>query len=683
MRCTIGINMTFDILGELHALPDLVIARVFDRLTLAFVSPLERSAYPELRDLARRRRWLKVRVGGNDYKSRSWEYPLSAYEFAEMAREGVPPPYYIQRLDYDGWCAALDPLFMTPVWRAYVTAHVKSTAFAFDIGYCREQWEGTAPHLEELRVTSLLLGWGCGGSELAMQLLMNTRYPSTLRRLEISLGDLDDVSLSSLVLPSLVIHLEITSDEGIHLELLPPLPPCLQLLLLWVEDDYDASAFVPNFPKTLQCLSLSTWRRPAIVSVPSIAGMPHLNHNMLVYQPNGSKLSGVTRGPWNHAVEVDLSITADYSGVILPSGSRLLVTPGEGTQANLRQVAHWLPHIRALDLTLPLDLNGVEIPLVETNVRTTHRFLDQVWGIPRVTLLHISQVATSLPLLAFMHCLCRLEIMVEASSETVVIPPPPNLSIMEVRLGKGAALPDLRQFRSVTSFRVSQSSLVVLLDPRCFPPNIHQLQVSSNHYTSRKAMRKMEMEFVPMDLHHLEQLHTVEFSGVARLHLGMMLFPSALHTLRCARNSALVLDSVVFPPALVVLEMVESFVSNPWTAHTPEGTTSPVVYPDSLRVLDLSGNKEITPPPHPFPFPRLLHTLRFGRCAIRDLSPYRFPATLGWLDLHGNKCLLPENYLWPQVARLWIKESAWPLDLLTQDEYDLLRIQIPGVRINV
>lgn len=694
--------MPFDIVESLQLFPDLVIATVLEFLPLAILLPLQRSANPELCELAGRQMWLLVDVctwlGGYLRASPQLErLRISHEEFSKMVRGWHPPPYRIRRLFYTGQYSSQDRLFMTAHWRSYVATHAGSVEFEFDMKTTNDRcWLLAAPHLGSFNLVDLHL-WIPGGNTTGVwPLLVDVRLPCTLRKMNIDLGcHIRNIPID-LAIPPFLMHLKITSCEGIHPGSLPELPETLWSLMFRISDGVDMTPFVEFFPAGLRALMLDTYSRPGVVSSGAIQRFGStLVHNMLVYDSLGTCGHAAARGVpelvtnGGSLARIVSADSGDYSAVVLPCCERLEILSGERDAAPMALLGlnHWLPQLDSLYIELPLSFAGAVVPEtvkveVEGNGLTIPR---EVWNIHRLTLIEMGPVEIEQlpPELGQMRHLRRLSLTVDGGLETSAIPTPPNLREMKVVLNSGMP-PDLQSFDSVRRLELEYPPLRGLVDLRILPMCLELLVVSSR-YSIAQGRWALEPPAPVVGFTHLVRLKELVLENLPGVPLAGSCFPDSLVSISIRGMPGVCLDGVQLPPRLERLEIAWCDLTNPWV-HSPgvQGHKGhvPVVYPESLRVLDLSGNEGLVPPPVCFLFPPKLRHLSVNHCSITSIAPFRFPSSLDRLDVDGNNFPIPGHYRWPRVSHLTIKKIMTTGTVLTQSEYTWLAWQIPGVRIN-
>lgn len=699
--------MPFRILESLDTLPDLVLATVFDFLPVAHVLPITRSTNPEFRELALRRQWCAVHVSSapaDRHGSRSSRmfYRISKKTFSAMVLLGTPPPCRIHRLVYSAWGAADDREFMTPRWRAYVSAHANSVGFEFVIRNGHDShWSEAAPHLHGFNLVELLLRIPDGNRNQQLPLFVGVTFPNSLTKVQIEFGMRITTVPENSGFPSLLRHLEVIS-EGIHPGLFPTLPPNIKVLKLSADAGLDVSEVVGLLPQGLEVLafeppisSLPTGGPPARISSTAIQRFsPALQHNMMVYHNTAAPLEAIPISVLGSAATVNLGLGGqDYSGTVLPSCHLLEVydDPGLGrlsAHLSLLLLNHWLPQLRVLRLKFPISLQGAEIPstvAVEVVGKERHIPL-QVWDLPRIVLLDMEPVMAGsvVSRLEQMECLTTLLLTWESPLNKIKLSAPPNVSLITLQLYRGATLPNLVLFvlvkRLVLLYRTSDCRF----DASVLPVNLQQLKVRASH-THGELLPKKDPFRQPIGLGHLALLRHLELQNMPRVHLSQLEFPAGLRVLKLRNMFEMRLDGVRFPATLQHLQMSNCGLSNPWSTRArwaPQWIKNTLVaYPAGLHHLDLSSNDGMTPPPRDFVFPPRLYHLCLSGCGITNITKFRLPPTLGLLDMDLNGFPIPESYRWPQVSRITVRKS-FPTPPLNRTEYGYLKRSIPGAHIN-
>lgn len=700
----------FDILEELHTLPDLVTDTVLLFLPLAFIKLLTHSTRPELCRLARRREWRRICVGifyedsvnideifdyeyyqfthGRYYDDPySSHHPITHHEFNEMVQTGTPPPFHIHRLQYSTWSALTDLLFMTPAWRAYVTTHVDSLALEIHDGdNSSARLASALPYLNELNVVDICFtNKSVSGTELHVDDLI---LPRCLTALSLFNNDWTEEDLQALVIPPSVVHLELEVLQPIHPTQLPVLPPRLQVLKTKVPEHLDVSDCVHVFPPCLQELGLDVDNHPPMISASALQHFsPLLKHSLMVYHDGASLLDFPGVRLRNQVyLGIDLNRPGDYASLVSLPCRRVEayrgMTGDQTQQVTLPQLAHLFPQLEQLDILSDISLQNVLFPpTLGVEAFLSDSLPPEALCAHRITRLctDMSISPRRLRLLGQLTHLTSLHLDLSDRQKHATITSPPNLRRLMVVLSETCDLPNFWLFKLVQQFKIKYHTPKLKFNPKLLPPNIWLLQLQVDVLVAHRANLSKHQPFTQrISLRHLQHLTHLEFCGISRLHLGKVVFPSSLVAVECLSASHIRLDGVRFPDRLQRLTMSDCCLKNPWTT----GGRRPVVYPESLRVLDVSGNHGITPPPPEFLFPLRLHHLNLNDCAIADVSLFRFPQSLRCLDVDQNDFVIPENHAWPPLQQLKIKQ--WMDDgLLTQPEYQRLRSQIPGVRINL
>lgn len=295
--------LMFDILEQLHALPDAVRARVLLFLPAALVDALVRSSHTELAEAATRRRWREVAVSEFDLGALSksaerYAYCITLHRFTAMLSCGTPPPHRIHRLFYSAPTEPGDDLlFMTPAWQEYVAAHTDSICLKFfDYGDDTTAWAVAEPLFDALNIVGLgMYMQHTYGMELRS--MLGATLPQGLRQLDVVLGDVDELDVAVVDIPSSVVRLQLRVNGGIHPSALPLLPPELQVFEYLAPDGIDMSEYTGLFPRSLVRLKIVTSEIPAVIELRAVDLFPqHLRHNMFVYSRGDQRrLAGLIR----------------------------------------------------------------------------------------------------------------------------------------------------------------------------------------------------------------------------------------------------------------------------------------------------------------------------------------------------------------------------------------------------
>lgn len=684
--------MPLDILAALHTLPDLVISTVFDFLPVSLVIPFCSSANAEFRELALRQEWRWIQVGtipgyNTDDLSQRLYYEVSNIEFYKMVRDWVPPPYPMRCLRYSTTSALDDPLFMTPEWCEYVAEYAKAVMLAIDIkgGNDPHYWR-VLPLLGQLNLVHLRFAATGSDTELARSQVASITLPPTLRRLEfVGLAWLA-VNLRPLSIPLSVRHLVIESAEGIHPVHLPRLPLELHTLRFGAPRGINLTPFVDLFPEGLQLLQVDMVSLFPVMCSTALARRPLLKHNLLVYQEGCERIviPELKLRQGRKCLVVDVSRYADYPSVVVPFGLELLVCNRGETQecpVSLSSISHWFPQLSKVHLRLPLLLDGVLFPpTLEVTVQTTETVPDAVWCIPRMTLLELGPLAAhSVPQQLAQALSLHLLSITLCGRLGERIPAPPNVKSLSIKLQQGAALPDLRGFAAATETWIEGESSECVFDPGHLPPNTTHLSIKGN-MTSGAYLRLVRS----MHFEHLACLETLLLDSRLHVDLDAYVLPTTLDTLKLSRVATVGLSGVLELCGLRELHLADCGIKNPWAvgqSWLPWRAPAPVVYPSSLFYLSISGCRDMAPPPPEFVFPPLQY-LAMRDCGITDITAYHLPDTLGLLDVDGNDFPIPVDYAWPPLTWLEIKNTMEHGAPLTPQEHELLRQQIPGVRVN-
>lgn len=658
--------------------------------------------------------WQKVDIGGFSYNEadqadRGSFLMVSHDEFSEMVRKQTPPPHPISLLRYSTWHVDADPLFMTQQWCDYVSTHVANVALEFGgMSPSSSVWEKALPHLAGFSLVDLRLWLDLSESDKVMSQFSCSGVSESLERLHIHVYHLGEARFGSLVIPDSVKHLLITNMQGVDLSSLPGMPKNLQTLKISVELGLDMSLladFVPESLKTLE-LEVALGSQPAVISAEAASRLcPDLEHNMLVYHGAAEELDfpELQCGDYRH-FGVDLLSEVDFSAFELPLGCAITVFDASdlSLRVPLLKINHWLAELDSLTLRLPLLLDGAVIPpAVEVSVRIADSDIPQeIWDIPRVVLLELRSVSAGgfPPQLALMEFLTTLTVVTKESHEATVMPAPPILEELYMNVGGAGVAPDLRSLVSLRKLRLEDVYLAARVSTEHYPPNIRTLELLSDLRDSQDSLGNPTQTTRTIDLSHLKLLEEVKLILFETLVLANVRLPDSVRSLKCVMASAIDLLATVFPPNLEQLSVVGCNLEYPWTERGESllhGKHTLTGLPESLRLLDLSHNWSLLPPPPGFQFPPQLRHLGLSNCGISDITQFRFPEGLDLLDVGWNDLPIPRNYLWPQVSRLVVRKSCEVVDdcldenfdmlpdeeELTSSEIAILRRLIPGVRI--
>lgn len=686
----------FDVVGELHTLPDLVVANVFGHLPVSLVEVLTHSTSPEIRGLALSRMWELVAVGEGSEAGEPFAgcfHRVPHRVFHAMVRDGTPPPCRIGRLYYRTTLELLsDPLYVSPAWCEYVRTHSRSlTLWAVVEDESASIWRLVEPHLAEINLVDLLVIMFFDSSLVARS-ITGAAFPPSLRRLALDLMGVEGEDVRAMKVPQLVVHLEMHADGGIHPANLPRLPPHLRTLEFSVPEMVDVSEHVSAFPGSMERMELRTDVGFARISSAALQALDPLQHNMVVYLGDAmpEELHGLNAWPRNQA-SVDLAVPSDYSRVMLPQDQTLEVFQSnaeEPPEVRLLDINHWFPQLRQLELQLPLDLRGVEIPEdLEVVVRGSQGgVLPEVWNMRRVVLLDMGPALAGqvFPRLVGMPYLRVLDLRLDASA-LVEFPVLDNLVELKILLQGTNVFPCLTDQTLVERLTIEAESPAFEFDPARLPRHVVDMQLNFGGFAGLALALPREFAWQGVSLCHLTRLESLRFWGVKGVRLGAFAFPTTLLHLVCYHTPQLDLERVVFPPNLETLELTSCGLTDPWRTSSwlwPlwAGTTH-VAYPTLLRRLNLSDNMGLVSPPRGFSFPPQLQELSMKCCGITDITEFRFPKTLSVLDVEGNDFPVPEAYAWPQLLLLRIGDPYGDSDLSEEERERLVRM-IPGVRIN-
>lgn len=684
----------FGILERLGALPDLVLGEIFEQLPVVYATVLARSQDVYVRQAAGLRQWRRVHVGvKSEQIDCSNRYTLTYNEFNEMVDMNSAPPFPVHSLCYATNDGENDPLFMTPAWRAYISAHAKTITLCLCVSRAQAQcWESVVPHLGSIRLTDLRL-CAPGGLNAARPLFDDVALPNTLHTLHVEVYSTAENELSGLVIPSSVRCLRLVTFNGIHPALLPALPPRLRSLSFNWTEGADMSEHMGLFPRSLLQLDMVVHRKYPLVRQAALEHCPCLRHNMVVYQ-NMAALNGF-RGLWlvaDNGAQLNLDELVDYSQIQLPQCVRLLrwlYGPERPLErlVPLSNIQHWFAQLDKLWLVRPRRFAEVQFPAT-LDVEVVYSggvVAPETWVIPRLSLLLLMITGNEeLGPLGSAQLLRQLILDIEESSAPVTIPAPPRLKKAVVRLWRNAVFPDLSRFASVTRLSLMCGTHTALFHTTHLPPNLRTLQLTGELLTSSFVLKRGGPLLQPMDFSHLRCLETLEIGSLYSLRLGSLKLPDCLVSLECLEIADLSLRGAVFPPRLQQLTMHKCGLTNPWSVSNwrlLRSLLSPVIYPDSLCSLRICHNGGLIPPHPGFVYPPHLRHVDVSGCMIEDLSPFRFPNSLLLLDVSGNRFPIPERFPWPPLS--WLRVSSHEnSSVLTPEEYKLLRRQIPGVRIS-
>lgn len=699
----------FDILEHLHALPDPVVANVFEFLPSDMANVLLHSDIRDILEPAARRKWLRVLVCEHESHvtattDKSSYHCIPHRVFWNMVETHQRPSRRIERLYFsssrvfgDGGrrAALLD----------YVEAHVATVAFYISVfGSNEGPLREVCGRGRGLNLVSLYVDHEIPGS-----LTDTLGGVSTLRELTLGTFIWNSIDASRVFVPPSVVHLTIgplfhDNEASVeYLGHLPVLPAGLQTFSFWVPDGLDVSQYVRAFPRTLVAIEASVQSLPAVVDATALLQFGLLRHNMLVYleEKFGGGYPGVLVVPHLNRVAVDLGREGDYSSINALPGRWMEVyaeDPTGETSNTMESVSHLLPHLKTLGVYFPVPFGNATIPQsLEVKAVVKQGFLPPEAHYLRVTDLSLWSVLQVPAQLDQMEHLTRLFMKVERSKGTVKIPAPPNLRELKLRLGatkqttirapprlekmevfldEGAVLPDIRAFILVRNFEL-KAGTDVWFTPERLPPKLWQLRLVwlDPHLTRLSFLwGPVRGELI---LEHLTELQRLEFIRVKCLHMGQVKLPTNLVDLRCTRVEDISLSGVEFPPKLQRLTMTMCAVKDPWqdVDTTLPGTSTPVPYPDSLEALELRDCAGVKPPPPGYSSPPNLRYLGLQGCYLEDITQHRFPPTLVSLELSSCKLPVSETYKWPPLRRLRLQ------DRITKTEREQLERMMPGVEI--
>lgn len=720
--------MPGSVLERLHTLPDLVIVEVLALLPMGVVLFLARCAEGELRDLALRQQWRHVSVGEFFATNVDWLHtvrarPVDGGEFDNMVQTGTPPPARIRTLCYGTRPSPKSQLFMTRAWREYVATYVAKLGLEFELGSgASRYWIESAPHLHEFHLDALVLrttGWS-SAETVASQLAAGT-LPNTLTRLYLDWRGGGQEALSTLLFPESVVHLRISTNQGIDPDTLPALLPRLKSLQFRAPEGLDMSPYTGMLPKSLRGLVLETISQCVTITSAAVARLsPDLAHNMLVYTQGTGEAGfpGFSGSSSTLYASVDLAQPGDYSGVVLTPWKQLHVSSGGLLQSKrevvaLRALNHWFPRLERLELRLPLSLSGIAIPpSVEVWVVARCALPPAMCAIPRITRLDLGRESLwTIPAdVGRMKFLTHLSLMVDMQRQATV-PAIPSLESVKMYLVDKAVTPDLRLLLSITRIDIKHTPLC-RVDVSCLPPGVVELSICLDWSANVLERHQGHHASPKMDLRHLAHMQSLVFTSAANidmhtvclppglqalafhstdnLRLGRTRYPDSLRTLKCVSVGRLSLEHFQMPHQLTHLEMSCCLLANPSTTRRTlfSGQRTPPIpeFPQTLQHLDLSGSQQLARLTCTA-FPPLLRHLKIHLCGISDITPYRFPRSLDSLDVSHNNFPLPPDYDWPPVLQLCISgfhHNGYHADTVVAlglDDLELLKRCIPGVLI--
>lgn len=731
-----------EVISRVAQLPDLVIATVLMFLPMSHVVPLVDVDSREIRELARRRVWLRVDTEWSFY---GYTHGVSTRWVDLLVRRREGPPYRMQHLRYVVG-DEVSPLFMSPQWQAWVTQYVGCLSLVFDVREeNRDVLAAVLPELERLPCLVRLEMHADGTvepfwpDELACMAL-----PHGLTLLVVFPDAPTQGSLRELRLPDTLTSLVLATTASSPRQL-PRLPAGLQKLFLRGIGTADMSPFVASLPRGLRHLYVDTLASGLVGGILLLVAdqLPARLawHNLVVVAstpPDYSCLSGIRIDPHSKlfpqadklaeddSLCCSVGEATDLSGCVFPRRIKTLlvengafpfrdeVATGDYTAsvAYIAAQSSMLEEVRVNDhggidwdrLALPATvkacfLNGSS-PTTPV-LAVSHPLLQELnWELPVLAPPVDQLLSTGLTQLSLLGCTVEPGFVF-----------PPTLKTLRFSFIPGG-LPPLQHVVLVEKVVIDMESYeFAKLDVAGLPPNLQSLELMlgpSNATPDADAHERPQWRSgvvaalasaftsVTVSFAHLSQLNRLVVEGWDMTGAASIEFPESLREFRCRDCRFETLDGVHLPAALEKLAFNHCGLANPWTHHRVRPSRFPLLFaravpepclpfPDSLVELDLSSNHDLEPPPLGFAFPPRLQILDIMGADIDDITPYRFPDGLRTLNLLGNFFPLPSDYVWPR-ALVELELRRWLLDETEPVSDELLRelgVKLPATVVHI
>lgn len=679
----------FDIVDHVCDLPYYVIDTVLLYLPYAHVSVLVDSSDAALLQLACRRQWQRVMVSEFAGKERS-SYRMSSTAFHEMVRSGSPPLYSIRFLDYRAH-GSIEHGFMSDQWREYIARHTKTLGlYLYLDDTTRMEWALTASHMHTLNLTSLELYCSVRDSVFVRSMMASIGSFSLLRRLFLRINNSPIDLWSELSIPERVQDLMVYIDSDA--DPFNPRDVSTQFnLRILISSEVDVWSYQRLFPRGLERLTMFYRNRPVAMSHRAVEQFPDLQHNLVVYSTvNVGELEGARYGH-GRAFLIDASLPANYSTVELPSGLKLSIKsaiPSRYHTFPVRCANHWIAKARTLTLTLPLDLTGVVIP---PSVKVTVDGGDQevpreAWDCFDRKLLAMRWTAPALPpQLAQWKHLRKLTLAWANAGQDPTFPTLEVLEELELNLMECAACPDLTRLEQCTRLAIKTSqSAPMNYCLSLLPERLENLMLRSGKLMAPPA------NAVGSSFDRFTRLMSLVLMDLRDSCLPLHRFPETLVRLRFRNVCRCLVNEVTLPPRLERLKLESCKLTDPWTVAAKLSSRWKLllkqrtlrVFPETLRVLDFSGNKGLVPPPSDFRYPPKLVSLDMAWCGITDVAKYRLPGTLLSLCITARALDISQDFDWSRLRtlRFWVVDKNGK-PMRTYYNIEILRAKMPGVEI--
>lgn len=614
--------MAVDIVDHVCEFPYLVVATLFQFLPTETAGVYCHCGDPLIRQLARARQWQYVVVNGSHNHMRSVPYRV----LDRCVKEGVSPPYPIQLLTLTLRVGDTG----VGRWRAYLEKHVAAVSLTVS----NARWfldEPDLANLSNLRGLTIENGLDMRVSELPMAEL---RFPAGLRAFLVR-RLYENLSYRSLVIPESVTELELpfTSPEE-----LPVFPSRLRKLRLLGVRAVDAGALVPLLPVCLGEFEVfRSGIRPPSILRSAAEHLPRLlyRHNLLVVDGDVAACAYMTQndsGMWTLVLDehTDYRRCRPQPVEWLEIRTELLEPSG--------YLRHLLPHFLGLKrlvlFNLTVSLCGdVEMPaLEEVSVVSCHEVSKCNWlFVVGVTRLAITGCAIRNFPQVIRRC-GRLEeldlsgnIAYVSGLDGLVFPA--SLRRLDLH-GNGGTVKSVKRHKTEGPEKVGLEHLVHLeylslrdckiteLDRFDFPDGVVDMDLSKNPLGDTGGAG---VQF-PSSLRSL----TLGWCGLKQLGFT---FPGNLRSLIILGN--LFAEVKLGDGRLPVLE---ELVMRSCEIRKLEQ----VVFPESLKKLDLQDNRFRTAKLDQVQLPPALEELHMQSCNLNAVQKLRFPQTLVVLDLGHN-----------------------------------------------
>lgn len=583
--------MPFDLVAHVRELPYLVLTTLFAFLPADTAALYCQCDHPEIRVLARLRRWHKVVVGGVAPEAN--DVLLAVFE--RVVRTNTPPPCHIQFLKI---VLGRNQFSLVPAWAAYLKTH--AVYVSFEVVLNSGQFMTHHPSLVECVPNLTSLTFVHGLSDYLFDHPIETlRFPESLRTLLIGEHERGAVPYRNLAIPESVTTLRLRCLHESPEEL-PVFPAELRELVLWGMEVIDFTPFVQHLPERLGVLQTSRYDsyrgktivRPCTILAATAKLLPPLLQLHNLYVVDGEVLEAgymeqTGNGGWRLIVDGE----TNYLRYHPPLGVEELEIVTEAHVRPSDVFSQLLPRLPALRL---LQVTGVAMV----------RFRVQQQQIPHLATLRLHRCT------GVAKCDWSIAENVTGLSMTLC-----QLRGIPAAIGKCTRL---------TELDLGGNSLCVAgLDTLVFPSTLKRLVLSNNAGTPPKPTKRRRTNdeaaatgTTVLGLRNLGQLERLEVMLCKLKTLCDLELPDSLLALKASLNqlSKTKLEEVRLPPRLQVLELSYSGIRNPWS----------LALPSSIRKLNLLGNA-LAPPPTDYTYPAALETLLVGGCKIKSLARFRIP----------------------------------------------------------